>query len=152
QGRVRAVELAEIVLADARISKVEKEIVKQLRAGTGSSKIVKDLNKEEFPVSHQRLASLFSTKTFYDNGSRMLSFGTVVRFRRRKSDMWKYAICLMPACDSLRLDVPIKRFPFWTLEENVYREGRKGRIGFVLDCGDGDLISLAASGSAGDQL
>jgi hypothetical protein len=93
--------------------------------------------------TNKKLAALFNTRTFYTAVTRPLTFGTIVRLADQNGG-YDYSICLMPACDSLRLqpDKPIS-FPFCSLDAKGFRE-RKGR-GMIGETATNQLIELIAS-------
>ena len=105
------------------------------------------------PKAHQHLAALFSNRTQYSKAFRTLTYGTVVRRRLTNDSPWEFAFCLIPICDSLRLDAEKKiRFPFWTLVEDLY-SGSTKRRGMVLYSPDDESpIALTASGKASKML
>lgn len=146
--------ISEAASASLKLGSNDKSALLLAQQSARAGKILEKLKVNgKVSESNQRLASLFSSRTHYAQDTRTMGFGTIVRFRAKKSAPWKFAICLVPACDSLRLDLTIRaRFPFWTLQENVYSGGKKGRRGFVLDLFKEGLISLTASGSAGDMF
>lgn len=133
-----------------KIEEADKEL---LLSGKSAKNLAKDLKNDDgvIPTAHRELASLYSSKTFYSEKNRFLSFGTVVRFRETVC-RWSYGVCLVPVCDSVHLDSTRKAsFPFWALHENNYSRGFK-KFGFVLTLDNEDQISLGAGGKAGDML
>lgn len=91
----------------------------------------------------KKLASLFNVRTRYSTSKEpSLGFGTIVRWKSGlHDDPFQYGFCMMPICDSIRLDGSAGQrtaFPFWTLKETG-----SGR-GIVLLNGEGDFITLMA--------
>jgi len=117
-----------------------------------------DPNKTE---SNQRLASLFASRTQYNNKIRHLCYGTIVRHResKGKNAPWVYSFCFMPICDSVRLQLtkqfkhgdPVS-FPFWRLREDVYAGSTENRRGIVLELFDKTHVELSAGGKPRDML
>jgi hypothetical protein len=109
--------------------------------------------------SNQRLASLFASRTQYNNKVRHLHYGTIVRHRDAKNTPWTYSFCFMPVCDCIRLTLtkqfkqgnPVS-FPFWRLKEDVYSGSQGARRGLVLELADKTHIALSAGGKARDML
>lgn len=116
-----------------------KKVVNRLPSGTPAA----------IPDGHKHLAVLFGSRTQYSVVSRVLSYGSIIRFRERgNTGAWSYAICLIPVCDSLRLDPSKKaRFPFWTLQQGTQSGGK----GMILQT-DGEFIELTAKGKASEML
>jgi hypothetical protein len=125
------------------------------------TKLVKQLHDElGCPTSHvdKQLAALFNLRTRYFNSkSPSLGFGTVVRFEVDKAGgaagekEHKYALCLMPLCDSMRLSrTDPTSFPFWTLHLGV-SDGKSGR-GIVVHTKDSGYVELLATGKPRDKL
>lgn len=139
------------------LSPEETEAIIYATGGTSPSKVIKNkvlaADKKSVPKGHQHLAALFSNRTQYSNSFRKLTYGTVVR-RKGTEAKWQYAFCLMPVCDSLRLDATKKvRFPFWTLLEDLYSYvGGARRRGLVLFTPDDGPIALTAGGKASEML
>jgi response regulator receiver domain-containing protein len=137
------------------ISAQDTEAIEYAKTGAKSSKVVHKkllVDKASVPVGHQRLAALFSSRTQYSKDFRTLTYGTVVRRRLTADSPWTFAFCLIPICDSLRLDVGKKiSFPFWTLLEDLY-SGTTKRRGMVLYLPDEKSISLTAGGKASEML
>jgi hypothetical protein len=125
----------------------------QLNSSSKPKKVVEKLNEGGVvPAGHLHLAALFSSRTQYSSAPRKLGFGTVVRHRAKYSKKhtdWQYAVCLMPACDGLRLKEPT-RFPFWTVELETFKGST--RYGMVVASDNDTPVSLSASGKAGDKL
>ena len=149
--------VAAAALACGHVSKKDKELVALLQNDTKPKTVAEKLKDGgAIPVGHLRLAALFSSRTQYSSAARKLGFGTVVRYRakrtKKKKTPWRYAVCLVPACDSLRLrpDQPAQ-FPFWTVETEAYG-GNFQRSGMVLASDGADPVSLSASGKAGEKL
>ena len=100
----------------------------------------------------ERLAALYASRTQYGD-KRYLEFGTVVRFTITKDgvDQSKYAVCLMPLCDCVRLaDGAAYSFPFWTLRENASKGQSKGMV--VELPGKEGFLELYSYGKPRDQL
>jgi hypothetical protein len=153
----KASKIAAAALKSDHVLKKDKDLVTMLQSGTKARKVAEKLKDSgTVPSGHLRLASLYSSRTQYSSASRRLGFGTVVRFRSKNSKKsktpWQYAMCLVPACDSLRLkhDQPVL-FPFWTVELNGYN-GEYRRNGMVLSSGLESQTSLEANGKAGEKL
>lgn len=109
-------------------------------------------NVDSVSVGHQRLAALFSNRTQYSKAFRTLTYGTVVRRKLTDNTPWIFAFCLIPVCDSLRLNAERKvSFPFWTLLGDVYSSTTKRR-GMVLYLPDESSVSLTAGGKASEML
>jgi hypothetical protein len=101
--------------------------------------------------SSEFLAALFCNRTQYGSSTRVLRFGTVIRHRPLGGGNWEYSVCLMPICDSQRLDKQYA-FPFWTLRENA-EQGLSGkRHGVVVIDPDGVAHALTAGGKIRDML
>lgn len=98
---------------------------------------------------HKRLASLFDVRTSYSS-AKGLSFGTIVR-RQMEDQTYAYAVCLMPLCDSLRLEQGDKQytFPFWHLK--TVGNGASSR-GVVVQIADKSFVELFAFGKPRDNL
>lgn len=101
----------------------------------------------------ERLAALYACRTQYGN-DRSLGFGTIVRFASQADDRdaaKKYAICLMPLCDSVRLKKDEEyQFPFWTLKVDNCGAPAKGIV-VELPVQEG-FIELFSMGKPRDQL
>jgi hypothetical protein len=92
------------------------------------------------------LSRLFCLRTIYES-KRLLKTGTVVR---NLSDN-NYYLCLMPACDCVRLAKRATSFPFWELAKvNESHEGRAHAI--VIQDADGNSISLCLKGKIRKQM
>jgi hypothetical protein len=111
--------------------------------------------------SNERLAALFSNRTHYDESKRHLMYGTIIRRRQPPGvkPNWIYSFCLMPVCDSLRLDQSRQykaghqiRFPFWKLREDVLSDSNVRRRGLAVCLPDKSYSLLSAGGKARDML
>jgi len=111
--------------------------------------------------SNERLAALFSNRTHYDESKRHLMYGTIIRRRQPPGGKpnWIYSFCLMPVCDSLRLDQSRQykaghqiRFPFWKLREDVLSDSHVRRRGLAVCLPDKSYSLLSAGGKARDML
>src|ERR1051325_3480011 len=111
--------------------------------------------------SNQRLAALFSNRTHYDESKRHLSYGTIIRKRQPEGvkPNWIYSFCLMPVCDSLRLDQSRQykatskvSFPFWKLRDDVLSDSNVPRRGLAVQLPDKSYALLSAGGKARDML
>jgi hypothetical protein len=111
--------------------------------------------------SNERLAALFSNRTHYDESKRHLMYGTIIRRRQPPGAKpnWIYSFCLMPVCDSLRLDQSRQykaggqvSFPFWKLREDVLSESNVRRRGVAVYLPDESYTLLSAGGKARDML
>jgi hypothetical protein len=101
----------------------------------------------------KRLAELFGVQTSYAGGSRHLTFGTIVRTGKSTGSGWDYSLCLMPACDSIRLRQKQDgiSFPFWRLTaSDAFAQNIPGR-GIVV-CVGAEFFELLAHGKPSDQL
>lgn len=101
----------------------------------------------------ERLAALYACRTQYGN-DRSLAFGTIVRFDHQVGDQdiqKRYAICLMPLCDSVRLKKDANyQFPFWTLRADNSGASSKG---IVVELPEQEgFIELFSMGKPRDQL
>lgn len=123
-------------------------------------KLVKQLHDElGCPTSQvdKQLAALFNLRTrYFKSKSPTLGFGTVVRYKVEKAGEepgqceYKYALCLMPLCDSMRLSQEAQTsFPFWTLQR--VGDGKAGR-GIVVHTKDSGYVELLATGKPRDKL
>jgi len=134
-------------------SNQEKELGKQGFRGI-SALLLKDFEEklnfdDESRVA--KLAALFCNRTQYGDDGRKLSFGTVVRHKNKEEDVWTYSVCLMPICDSQRLDDPWN-FPFWRLKADA-KSGNVGkRSGIVIIDPEGNPQCLAAGGKIREML
>jgi hypothetical protein len=143
--------LAMSALENNLVSVQDKELIE---SGAKPAKVARQLigNQESNLSGHHHLAALFANRMQYSRASRILTHGTVIRRHQKAQDSWIYALCLMPACDSLRLDPKKKAcFPFWTLQQSERFENSKGR-GMVLFLPDGSPIELTAGGKASDMF
>ena len=117
-----------------------------------------DANNTE---ANERLATLFDTRTQYDEEGRELLYGTIIRHRELMphDSPWVYSFCLMPVCDCIRLDQTSQcqagkaiEFPFWQLRENVFQASDATRRGIALRLPDGTYKLLTAGGKSRDRL
>lgn len=99
----------------------------------------------------ERLAALFCNRTQYGDNGRKLSFGTVVRHKRKEEDAWEYSVCLMPICDSQRLHTPCD-FPFWRLIPDAKSANVGKRSGIVIIDPENNTQCLAAGGKIRGML
>lgn len=101
-----------------------------------------------------RLASLFNLRTHYaGTAAPSLSFGSIVRERLQEEGHYRYSVCLMPLCDSIRLsnkDGAKTLFPFWTLSQNA--NGGGGKRGVVVRVPGDKYEELYMFGKARDNL
>lgn len=101
-----------------------------------------------------RLASLFSLRTHYaETNPPSLSFGTIVREKFENEDQYRYSVCLMPLCDSIRLSNEggaKTLFPFWRLSQNA--NGGGGKRGIVVPVSNDAYEELYMFGKARDNL
>lgn len=111
--------------------------------------------------TNEQLALLFDGRTQYDEDSRELSYGTIIRRRNLGvgSDGWIYSFCLMPICDCIRLDQTAQcqadqaiKFPFWKLTGDVFSASDATRRGLVMKLSDGSYKVLSAGGKSRDKL
>jgi len=117
-----------------------------------------DSNNER---TNEQLALLFDGRTQYDESSRELMYGTVIRHREFNvaGGQWIYSFCLMPICDCIRLDQTAQcqadkaiEFPFWELREDVFSANDVTRRGLVMKLSDGSYKVLSAGGKSRDRL
>ena len=107
------------------------------------------------------LSALFCQRTIYSK-QKILQFGTVVRkCSANGSSSQTYYLCLMPTCDSIRLEdnatdssgsiYPVShRFPFWKLDF-VNTEGEQKTHGLCVKA-EGQYRSLCAKGKIRDKF
>lgn len=120
-----------------------------------ASKLVTSLHSAmgcEQSNAEKKLATLFNVRTQYKSKAPVLGFGTIVRTHKPEDGDATYAICLMPLCDSIRLEFGNDKataFPFWTLEP--VKEKKNGR-GIVVSTPDHLFVELLASGKPRDML
>ncbi len=106
--------------------------------------------------AEKRLAALFNVRTrYFKTQPPTLGFGTIVRYSHTEGDTaeYTYALCLMPICDSIRLqhgEGKLTSFPFWTLIKTL-RKNVNGR-GVVVLTKEDTYIDLMASGKPRDML
>lgn len=99
-------------------------------------------------AANKKLAALFDARTFYTDAGRPLTFGTIVRSNNEQGKH-DYSVCLIPACDSLRLPANVEvSFPFCRLDAKGFRD-RKGR-GIVVATGKNELVELIAAAKPRD--
>lgn len=153
----KMLELGKVGLAEATkdcnvFKDVSKDVVKKGFRILGPG-ILKDFeamlvsNSESRP---EQLSVLFCNRTQYGAVGRKLRFGTVVRHKEKDADSWSFSVCLMPICDSQRLDRE-QRFPFWKLRQDAKCGLSAKRHGVAVDFG-GVTFSLAAGGKIRDSL
>lgn len=138
--------------------------VKLLKEGPGKVKSKVNLDPEALKILHdeldrsqtsakERLATLYVSRTQYGN-ERSLEFGTIVRYEEETDGnvpVTKYAICLMPLCDCVRLKKDVSyQFPFWDLRTDNRRESSKGVV--VELPGEDSFVELFCMGKPRDQL
>ncbi|WEK03870.1 MAG: response regulator receiver domain [Candidatus Devosia phytovorans] len=105
----------------------------------------------------ERLAALFVARTQYGE-ARYLEFGTVIRYSVQvkdaagvERDELRYAVCLMPLCDCVRLDDGKSySFPFWELKAVAGKGQSKGVV--IERPGSEGFIELFSYGKPRDQL
>ena len=107
------------------------------------------------------LSALFCQRTIYSK-QKILQFGTIVRKCSADGNPSQmYYLCLMPTCDSIRLDDVVTdtsgverdvphRFPFWELDF-VSTEGEQKTHGLCVKV-DGQYHSLCAKGKIRDKF
>ena len=98
------------------------------------------------------LSALFCQRTVYAP-QKIMRFGTVVsNVTDDATEMRDYYLCLMPLCDSIRLDDAIRhRFPFWKLDVvDVAEEALKAH-GLYVKVGDRYSL-LCAKGKIREQF
>jgi hypothetical protein len=138
--------------------------IKLLKEGPADVRKEIELNPKQLKALHdeldpgnahaaQRLAALYASRTQYGE-DRYLEFGTIVRYAEPiegKPDETRYAICLMPLCDCVRLKPGIwYRFPFWELRPSVGKGQGKGIV-VELPAKEG-FVELFSLGKPRDQL
>lgn len=89
-------------------------------------------------VKNHEFSRLMSSRTFYGKASKSLQLGTIV-YLQNKHDIKRYLLCLMPACDSVRLD-GTRKFVFAELEESV--QDGKNKVSIVLLLKDNPPVEL----------
>jgi len=89
-------------------------------------------------VKNHEFSRLMSTRTFYGDGPRSLQLGTIV-YTETEEKTIKYLLCLMPVCDSVRLD-DCRKFVFVELKESV--QDGKNKASIVLFKRDNSPIEL----------
>lgn len=100
----------------------------------------------------ERLAALYVVRTQY-GGDRYLEFGTIVRYPVTvgEREELRYAVCLMPLCDCVRLTSGRSyRFPFWELK-SVAGKGQSKGVVIELPGTEG-FLELFSYGKPRDQL
>ncbi|MFW2231668.1 hypothetical protein EHH54_16365 [Rhizobium leguminosarum] len=100
----------------------------------------------------ERLAALYVVRTQY-GGERYLEFGTIVRYSVTvgAKEEPRYAVCLMPLCDCVRLTSGTSyRFPFWELK-SVAGKGQSKGVVIELPGNEG-FVELFSYGKPRDQL
>lgn len=111
--------------------------------------------------TNERLASLFDSRTQYDESLRELLYGTIIRHRQSMviGSKWTYSFCLMPICDCVRLDQTDQcktdktiEFPFWQLREDVFLASDVTRRGISIRLPFGNYKLLSAGGKARNRL
>ncbi len=141
-----------------------KHAVKLLKEGPQKIRKAIELNPAALNVLHdeldtgkasakERLAALYACRTQYGD-ERSLDFGAIVRYIPKgddKTSKTKYAICLMPLCDCVRLKQgDWYRFPFWELRTDNMGASSKGIV-VELPAGAG-FIELFSMGKPREQL
>ena len=100
-------------------------------------------------MADRRLAALFNLRTRYvEKTPPSLGLGTIVR---DNENVPNYGLCLMPACDSVRLDqTPGSKtsFPFWKLK----RTKEPPCHGFAVQTGERTFEDLFVAGKPCDML
>ena len=99
---------------------------------------------------HKKLAALFDVRTNYGDADPLLQLGTLVR--RKENDVWMYAVCMQPLCDSVRLPRTVgdkSKFPFWTLTDVAVR--KKG-LGIVVAVPGGTYAELVLEGKPREKM
>ena len=92
------------------------------------------------------LSRLFCLRTVYEP-KRILKSGTIVQNLSNHS----YYLCLMPACDCVRLSKNITAFPFWELA--IVNNRHDGRAhGLVIQDANGQSLSLCLKGKIRKQM
>ncbi|MBN8707742.1 MAG: hypothetical protein J0I10_00050, partial [Verrucomicrobia bacterium] len=153
----RTASISASALSNDNITQIDKDIADSLPNGNiptrAARNAAKKIREGDTISEHQKFAALFCSRTQYTKTLRVLTFGTIVRFKNPNDDNWQFAICLIPSCDSLRLDPEQPaHFPFWTLQKDDYPESGGGkRSGMILLSRAGEPIALSASPSKAGQ-
>jgi len=112
-----------VISRDEFLSFVENGITylanNTLFSGGEKKRIHKNITQNIAPSMDQldaRFAELTNMRSYYDTLSPSLSLGTILKIK----DTDKYLLCLMPKCDSVRLDelAEPRSFPLLELEQN----------------------------------
>lgn len=134
----------------------------------GETAIATDCKSKRFPFEQfhaamrceethadKRLAALFNLRTRYVKSSLpSLGLGTIVRWRDEENTdaTPDYSLCLMPVCDSVRLEHGTGKptaFPFWKLKTN---KGGATGLGFVVQTKEKTYVDLLVAGKPRDML
>lgn len=141
-----------------------KYAIKLLKEGPGKLRKKVELDPDALKILHdeldtgktwakERLAALYTSRTQYGD-ERSLEFGTIIRYEVKdqgEAQENRYAICLMPLCDCVRLKKDeLYQFPFWELRTDNRRELSKGVV-VELPRGEG-FVELFCLGKPRDQL
>jgi hypothetical protein len=164
-----AVEVMKQILKEGRVTTENYPEIREINElARGFNKIPASLMRDLMAVvdtdnseSNERLATLFSNRTHYDESKRHLMYGTIIRMRQAPGAKpnWIYSFCLMPVCDSLRLDQSRQykagsqiSFPFWKLREDILSDSNVPRRGIAVYLPDKTYALLSAGGKARDML
>ena len=122
---------------------------KEMLAEHGSVKIIKkslkkngDWNKDKLrdiadllvceknSTQNHELSRLMSSRTFYGDNPKKLELGAIV-YVKREDETLKYLLCLMPVCDSVRLD-GCRKFIFVELEKRDQSGNNRASITLLM--------------------
>ncbi|WP_423920947.1 response regulator receiver domain [Candidatus Poriferisodalis sp.] len=107
-----------------------------------SSTEVFTIDQATAELSNRRFAALLNLKTRYVEHAPCLAIGTLVRIEGENPH--QYLLCLLPKCDSVRLDSPT-RVPFAPLQPHSNRKGQKTlRVVLQLDTDTWVHLELAS--------
>lgn len=122
----------------------ESIIKKSIKNGnwTGDLKKLRSITNllasDKNSVKNHEFSRLMSSRTFYGEDPKSLQLGTIIYFQT-KNDAKKYLLCLMPVCDSIRLN-GTRKFVFAKLEESV--QNGKNNASIILLLKDNTPIEL----------
>lgn len=143
---------------------IRKYLAKGKAGLYGSEKAARNKDNVPFPALHaafgcgstfaeKRLATLFNLRSYYGGSkSPTLGLGTIVRRVVPGGGEPEYSLCLMPVCDSIRLQQGKRyAFPFWRLR-TLSNGGSDNGCGFVVETPEGAFLELLALGKPSKQL
>lgn len=132
-----------------------EKVRKKVNLDPAALKVLHDELDADKASAKERLAALYACRTQYGD-ERSLDFGTIVRYKVAVENMTdepeaRYAICLMPMCDCVRLKQGNwYQFPFWELRADNKGAPSKGIV-VELPAGAG-FVELFSMGKPRDQL